>query len=182
MARQRRDQLVPFSFHRFVMNHLSPEDRLAAAGWILPPSMPPSENYLSYRIEGPMLYLSGHGPRRSDGSYICGQLKTSDDVEQGYLAAAQVALNLLATIKSATGDLGKVSAFLKVLGMVNASPEFVHHPKVVNGFSDVVIQAFGDAGRHARSAVGMSSLPHGMMVEVEAIVLLNSSSLGGAAP
>jgi enamine deaminase RidA (YjgF/YER057c/UK114 family) len=79
---------------------------------------------------------------------------------------------MLATIKLALGELNKVEAVLKVLGMVNAAPEFAHHPKVINGCSDVLITAFGDAGRHVRSAVGMASLPHGMMVEIEAVLLV----------
>lgn len=149
---------------------MSPEQRLAEAGFFLPDPIPPTETYVPFRLAGPVLYVSGHGPRRKDGSYIQGRLASAADIETGYAAAQTVALNMLATIKLALGSLERVEAVLKVLGMVNAAPEFVHHPKVLNGFSDVLVTAFGDAGRHARSAVGMGSLPHGMTVEVEAIL------------
>jgi len=151
---------------------MHPEQRLAAAGLVLPAPIEPSESYLPFRLAGSTLYLSGHGPRLADGSYMRGRLVTVDDVANGYAAARQVALNMLATVKLALGDLGRVEAVLKLLGMVNAAPEFAHHPKVINGCSDVLITAFGDAGRHARSAVGMGSLPHGMTVEVEAVLLV----------
>jgi enamine deaminase RidA (YjgF/YER057c/UK114 family) len=151
---------------------MDPEQRLAAAGLSLPPAMQPTESYVPFRRAGAMLYLSGHGPRFADGSYTCGRLVTAGDLTSGYEAARHAALNMLATIKLALGDLNKVEAVLKVLGMVNAAPEFAHHPKVINGCSDVLITAFGDAGRHARSAVGMASLPHGMMVEIEAVLLV----------
>jgi enamine deaminase RidA (YjgF/YER057c/UK114 family) len=93
----------------------------------------------------------------------------------GREAARQVALQMLATIKFALGDLERVEAVLKVLGMVHATPDFVHHAKVLNGFSEVMTAAFGEAGRHARSAIGMGSLPHGMVVEVEAVLLVRDS-------
>lgn len=149
-----------------------PEERLAAAGLSLPDPVEPSANYITFRRAGQFLYLAGHGPRFADGTYRIGRLMTADDVGKGYDAARHTALNMLATIKLALGDLGRVESVLKVLGMVNAAPEFIHHPKVIDGFSDVLVTAFGEAGRHARSAVGMGSLPHGMPVEVEAILLI----------
>lgn len=151
---------------------MNPEQRLKAAGLPLPVAYLPSGNYLSFRRAGQFLFVSGHGPRQPDGSYVSGQLATSDDVQAGYAAAQLATLNLLAAVKLAVGDLAKVEAVLKILGLVNSSADFKLHPKVIDGCSDTFVTAFGDAGEHARSAVGMASLPHGMMVEVEAILLV----------
>lgn len=151
---------------------VDPEARLASAGFSLPSARPPSANYIPFRKLGSLLYLSGHGPRAADGSYSCGRLLSASDVPRGYAAAQLAALNLLASVRLAVGDLSKVDAVVKVLGMVNAAPAFEHHPKVIDGCSDLLIQAFGESGRHARSAVGMGSLPHGMLVEVEAVLLI----------
>lgn len=153
-----------------------PEQRLVQAGWRLPAALPPSAHYVPWRRAGALLHVSGHGPREADGSYRRGRLQSAADVAMGYAAAQLTALNMLATVKQAVGDLARVESVLKVLGMVNAAPDFEHHPKVIDGFSDVLLQAFGDAGRHARSAVGMGSLPHGMAVEVEAIFLLREGA------
>ncbi|GAB3626864.1 L-PSP family endoribonuclease [Pandoraea terrae] len=158
---------------------MHPETRLAALGISLPNPIAPSEHYVPFRRAGNFLYLSGHGPRRMDGSYVLGRLATSDDVAMGHGAARQVALQMLATVKLALGDLDRVESVLKVLGMVHATPDFTHHPKVINGFSEIMTAAFGDAGRHARSAVGMGSLPHGMVVEVEAVMLVRERSGAG---
>ncbi|AEI82402.1 endoribonuclease L-PSP (plasmid) [Cupriavidus necator N-1] len=155
---------------------MHPEARLAAVGLSLPSPIPPSEHYVPFRIAGNVLYVSGHGPRRPDGSYVIGCLSAGEDVAMGYEAARQVALQMLATVKLALGDLDRVESVLKALGMVHATPDFTLHPKVINGFSEVLTTAFGDAGRHARSAVGMASLPHGMVVEVEAIFLVRDGS------
>ena len=150
----------------------NPEQRLAQAGWRLPAALPPSAHYIPWRRAGALLYVSGHGPREADGSYRRGRLHSAANVPMGHAAAQLTALNLLATVKLAVGDLAQVESVLKLLGMVNATPDFEHHPQVIDGCSDVLIQAFGDAGRHARSAVGMGSLPHGMPVEVEAVFLI----------
>jgi enamine deaminase RidA (YjgF/YER057c/UK114 family) len=155
---------------------MHPEARLASLGMSLPAPTPPSEHYVPFRRAGNLLYLSGHGPRRPDGSYVIGRLATANDVPLGYEAARSVALQMLATVKLALGDLERVEGVLKVLGMVHAVPDFTHHPKVINGFSEVITAAFGEAGRHARSAVGMGSLPHGMVVEVEAVMLVQHLS------
>ncbi|MCA8009784.1 RidA family protein [Burkholderia cenocepacia] len=151
---------------------MHPEDRLAALGLSLPNPIPPSEHYVPFRRAANVLYLSGHGPRTADSGYVLGRLATADDIAMGYDAARQVALQMLATVKLALGDLARVEGVLKVLGMVHATPDFIHHPKVINGFSEVITAAFGEAGRHARSAVGVGSLPHGMVVEVEAVMLV----------
>ncbi len=153
---------------------MHPEERLERAGLFLPAPLPPSANYRPFRRAGQVLYVSGHGPRQPDGTYLCGRLRDLQDVPQGYAVAKLTALNLLATLKLAVSDLAQVDCVLKVFGMVNAEPDFIHHPKVINGFSDVLVTAFGEDGQHARSAVGMGSLPHGMLVEVEAVILLRN--------
>ena len=155
---------------------MHPEARLAEVGLGLPSPIPPTEHYVPYRFTGNLLYVSGHGPRRPDGSYVTGRLVTGEDVAMGYEAARQVGLQMLATVKLALGDLERVESVVKVLGMVHSVPDFTLHPKVINGFSEVLTTALGDAGRHARSAVGMVSLPHGMVVEVEAIFLVRDGT------
>ena len=117
--------------------------------------------------------MSGCGPRNLDGSSITGKVGADLTTEQGYEAARLVGLNMLANIKAVAGDLDKVKRVVKVLGMVNAAPDFKEHPKVINGYSDLMIEVFGeDAGKAARSAVGMGSLPSQIAVEVEMIVEL----------
>jgi len=154
------------------MTPMHPEARLSLAGLVLPDPMAPSANYVPFRKVGNLLYLSGHGPKLSDGSYLRGRLETADDIPRGYDAARQTALNLLSTVKLAVGDLSKVQSIVKLFGMVNASSDFAFHPRVIDGCSDLLTALFGDAGAHARSAVGMGSLPHGMVVEIEAILVV----------
>lgn len=149
---------------------MTPEDKLAAMGLTLPTAPKPVANYVPYRIVGDMLYLSGQGPRRPDGSYSVGRLGKDATIEQGYADARAVGLLLLAVAKDALGDLSRIKAVVKLLGMVNAEPDFADHPKVINGCSDLLVEVLGDAGRHARSAVGMGSLPNRMTVEVEVIL------------
>jgi enamine deaminase RidA (YjgF/YER057c/UK114 family) len=149
-----------------------PESRLSLAGLTLPVPMPPTANYVPFRRTGNLLYLSGHGPKLPDGSYMRGRLETAEDISRGYEAARQTALNMLATIKMAIGDLSRVESIVKLLGMVHATSDFAFHPKVIDGCSDLLVAVFDDAGTHARSAVGMGSLPHGMIVEIEAILVV----------
>jgi len=132
----------------------------------------PVGNYVPGVIIGKMLYMSGHGPRKPDGVYLTGKVGAEATLDQGYQAARQVGLSMLASMKVLLGDLDKVDRAVKVLGMVNAIPDFTEHPKVINGFSDLMTSIFGDNGKHARSAVGMGSLPMNISVEVEAIFLL----------
>ena len=120
------------------------------------------------------LYLSGHGPRFADSSYSQGRLHTEADVARGYADAKLTALNILATAKSVLDNLDQIEAVITILGMVNAEPNFSFHPKVINGRSDLLIAVLGDAGRHARSAIGMGSLPHEMTVEIEVIFLIKN--------
>jgi enamine deaminase RidA (YjgF/YER057c/UK114 family) len=151
---------------------MMPEDRLRELGIVLPPVPAPVANYVPFRIAGNMLYISGQGPREADGSYTTGRLGLNMSVEQGYAAARLTGLQLLAVAKSAVGELSRIEAVIKLLGMVNAEPDFGDQPKVINGCSDLLVDVLGEAGRHARSAVGMGSLPNRMAVEIEAIMLI----------
>ncbi|MGM0505706.1 MAG: RidA family protein [Bacteroidota bacterium] len=119
---------------------------------------------------GDMLYLSGRGPVMPDGGYMTGKLGSDLSVDEGYEAARLTGIDLLAAIKSELGSLNRVERIVKVLGVVNAEPEFERHPEVINGFSDLMVEVFGERGQHARSALGMGSLPFGIPVEIEMIV------------
>jgi enamine deaminase RidA (YjgF/YER057c/UK114 family) len=151
---------------------MTPEQRLQHLGLELPAVTAPLANYVPFRIAGQMLYVSGQGPRLPDGSYTIGRLGRDATVEEGYAAARLTGLHLLAVAKQALGELSRVEAVIKLLGMVNAEPDFGDQPKVINGCSDLLVEVFGEAGRHARSAVGMGSLPNRMSVEIEAIFLI----------
>lgn len=148
----------------------SPEEKLRAMGITLEEPPAPIANYVNAVRTGNLIFLAGKGPRKSDGSYITGKVGTELSIEQGYEAARLTAINQLSALKAEIGDLSKVRRIVKVLGMVNAPDDFTKHPAVVNGFSDLMVAVFGDKGKHARSAVGMSSLPNGMAVEIELIV------------
>ena len=131
--------------------------------------LPPVGNYIGAVTVGNLVFLSGHGPRETDGP-VEGKLGDTLTLEQGQQAARNVGLNMLATLKAKIGDLDRVRRVVKVLGMVNVAPDFRDHPKVINGFSDLMIEVFGDPGRGGQSAVGMGSLPFQIPVEVEMIV------------
>jgi enamine deaminase RidA (YjgF/YER057c/UK114 family) len=130
----------------------------------------PIANYVKAVRVGNLLYLSGHGPSRADGTTITGKVGSDMTVEQGYEAAKQTGVSILSTLKGELGDLNKVKRVVKVLGMVNCTPTFGDQPKVINGFSDLMVAVFGDKGKHARSAVGMNALPNNMAVEIEIII------------
>ena len=115
-------------------------------------------------------YVSGTGPRKENGDYITGRLGENMTIEEGYGAARRTGINILASLKKEIGDLNKIKRFVKVIGMVNSTADFYQQPAVVNGFSDFVVEVFGDRGKHARSAVGMVSLPSGIAVEIEVVV------------
>jgi len=134
----------------------------------------PIANYVKAVRTGNLLYLSGHGPTKADGSNITGKVGKDLTIEQGYDAARQTGISLLSTLKSEIGDLNKVKRIVKVLGMVNCTETFGDQPKVINGFSDLMVAVFGEKGKHARSAVGMYALPMGMAVEIEIIVELEN--------
>ncbi len=148
---------------------MTPEEKLQSMGLTLPPVPTPVGNYVPYKRDGNTIYLSGQGPRRPDGTFIVGTVGRDVTIEQAYEHAKIVGLQLLAAARAAAGDLGKVEV-LKVLGMVNAVPGFGEQPKVINGCSDLFVAVLGDRGRHARSAVGMGSLPNQISVEIEAVM------------
>ena len=146
------------------------EARLKELGIELPPAPKPIGNYVAGIRVGNLLFMSGIGPRRSDGSSITGKLGAGLSVDEGYAAARVVGLNMLANIRSVIGTLDKVERVVKVLGMVNSADGFGDQPQVINAFSDLMVDVFGEAGKHARSAVGMAGLPGNSPVEVEMIV------------
>ena len=132
----------------------------------------PVANYVPYRIAGSILYLSGQGPRDENGNNLSGKLGADISIEEGYRRARLVGLGLLAAMRDALGSLDRVDYVVKLLGMVNATPDFNDPPKVINGCSDLFVDVFGEAGRHARSAVGHVTLPGQISVEIEAIVAI----------
>ena len=148
----------------------NPEKRLEQLGIKIPEVSPPVENYVRVVKSGNLLFLSGSGPKKADGLYITGKLGKELTIEDGYQAAWLTGVNHIATLKSELGNLNRLKKIVKVLGMVNSSPEFHDQPKVINGFSDLMVEVFGDRGKHARSAVGMAALPLGLAVEIELIV------------
>jgi enamine deaminase RidA (YjgF/YER057c/UK114 family) len=148
----------------------TPEQRLQALGVTLPTPSTPVANYVTAVRTGTLVFLSGHGPCGEVQPTHQGKVGGDLTIEQGYAAARATGLCVLATLKRELGSLDRVVRVVKVLGMVNASPTFTEHPKVVNGFSDLMVEVFGDRGRHARSAVGVGSLPFNLAVEIEIVV------------
>ena len=146
------------------------EAKLTQMGLTLPAPGKPVANYVSSVRAGNLVFLSGHGPVLENGNLITGKVGADLTLDEGYDAARRVALILLASLKSEIGDLDKVHRVVKLLGMVNCTPDFVDQPRVINGASDLLVEIFGDKGRHARSAVGMNALPSNIAVEIEMIV------------
>lgn len=155
---------------------MAAEQNLARLNLPLPPPPKPVANYLPAVQVGNLVYVSGHGPLRADGTQIRGQVGAELDLDQGKEAARVVGLGVLSTLRNTLGSLDRVRRLVKVLGMVNAAPGFTDHPQVINGFSDLMVEVFGDTGRAARSAVGMGSLPMNIAVEVEAIFEIDATS------
>lgn len=145
----------------------TPEQRLAAKGFILPAPTAPVATYVTSARVGNLLFLSGHG---QCGEQASGKLGAVLSVEQGRASAEKVGLCMLATMKASLGELSRVKRLVRILGFVNSTPEFAQHPQVVNGFSDLMVVAFGEGGKAPRSAVGAPSLPMNIPVEVEAVV------------
>ena len=150
---------------------MSVEAKLTELGIELPAPPKPAGNYVGGVQVGNILFMSGCGPSLPEGGSITGKVGGDLSVEDGYGAARQVGINMLANIKAQVGDLDRVKRVVKVLGMVNANPDFKDHPKVINGASDLIHELFGkdDLGYHARSALGYAQLPTGAAVEIEAI-------------
>jgi enamine deaminase RidA (YjgF/YER057c/UK114 family) len=153
---------------------MSAEARLKQLGIILPNVPSPIANYLPYRVAGNLLFLAGQGPRDENGNLLTGKVGADVTVEEAYNRARRIGLGLLAATRLALGSLDRVDTVLKLLGMVNAVPDFRDHPKVINGCSDLFVEVFGEAGKHARSAVGMGSLPGQISVEIEGIISIKS--------
>ena len=149
---------------------MTPEQRLESLGLTLPVVPTPIANYVPFRMAGNLLFLSGQVSRTADGAPRSGRVGRDVMTDEANADARNVGLQLLAVAKLALGDLNRISAVVKLFGMVNAEPDFLDHPKVINGCSDLLVAALGPAGQHARSAVGMGSLPRGVTVEIEAIL------------
>jgi len=152
---------------------MSFEEKLKELGIELnsPPS--PVANYIPVQQTGNLIYLSGQGPRDKSGNFITGKVGEDISADEAYELAKNTAINLISVMKSYLGSLDRIEKIVKVLGMVNSIPDFKDHPKVINGCSDFFVEVFGEKGRHARSAVGMGSLPNNMAVEIEIIVEVN---------
>ena len=131
---------------------------------------PPVANYVKAVRTGNLVFLAGHGPTKADGSYVTGKVGSDLTIKEGYDAARLVAIALLSSLKAEIGDLNKVKRIVKVKGMVNATSDFTSQPEVINGCSDLLVEIFGDKGKHARAAVGMGSLPRNISVEIEMVV------------
>ena len=148
---------------------MSIEQRLAELGISLPPATDPAANYTNCVRTGSLLFVSGKGPLAEAGKPPKGKLGREFTTQQGYAFARSAGLDILAALQLELGDLDRVVCVVRLQGFVNATPEFEEHPQVLNGCSDLMVEVFGDAGRHARSAVGVASLPEGITVEIEGI-------------
>lgn len=153
---------------------MSAEQALLDKGIALPPPPVAAGNYILGVQVGSLLFMSGCCSERADGTEVCGKVGVDLTVEQGYQAARLAGLMMLASIRAQTGSLDRVRRVVKVLGMVNAAPDFSEHPAVINGFSDLMVEVFGEHGRGARAAVGMGSLTHQLAVEVEMVLELKA--------
>lgn len=151
------------------MADTNPEENLARLGIDVSTPAMPVANYVPAVRTGNLVFVSGQGPRRPDGSMVTGKVGEAVSVDEAYEAARLCGIALIAGLKSQVGDLSNVRRIVKLLGMVNAAPAFTDHPKVINGCSDLLVDVFGENGKHARSAVGMGSLPDQISVEIEMI-------------
>ncbi len=148
----------------------NPELKLKQLNITLPTPPSPVANYVNGVQTGNLIFLAGKGPRYADGTEITGKIGGGLTIKQGYEGARLTAINQLSVLKAMLGDLNRVKRIVKVLGMVNSDPNFIDQPKVINGFSDLMVEVFGDRGRHARAAIGVASLPRGQAVEIELVV------------
>jgi enamine deaminase RidA (YjgF/YER057c/UK114 family) len=148
---------------------MSTELRLKQLGIVLPQVPVPVANFVPYRVAGNLLFLAGLGPRGEDGAALTGKVGVDIPMEEAYRRARLIGLDLLAAARMALGSLDRVESVIKMLCMINAAADFKDHPKVANGMSDLFVEVFGESGKHARSAVGMSSLPNQITVEIEGI-------------
>ena len=159
---------------------MTPEQRLQELDVMLPELPERIANYLLFKRAGDLVWISGQGPRRPDGSFVTGKVGLDYTLDEAYGHARFVGLDLLAVARSAAGGSLDGVEFLKLLGMVNAVPEFADHGKVIDGCSDLLVEVFGEAGRHARASVGMGSLPGQITVEIEAVIRVGSAEAASA--
>lgn len=148
----------------------NPEARLKELNITLPEAPQPVANYVNGVQAGNLIFLAGKGPRYADGTEMQGKLGVNISIEQGYEGARLTAINQIAVLKTMLGDLSKVKRIVKALAFVNCDPSFIEQPKVINGFSDLMVEVFGEKGVHARAAIGVASLPREQAVEIEMIV------------
>lgn len=148
------------------------EQRIKELKIELPEPGQPVANYVKAVVTGNLVFLAGHGPSKADGTYITGKIGKDLTEKEGYDAARIAGIAMLSTLKNTIGDLNRVNRIVKVLGMVNCVEGYGNQPEVINGFSDLMVEVFGENGKHARAAVGMSSLPRNIAVEIEMIVEL----------
>ena len=146
------------------------EEKIQELGIKLKEPPPPVANYVNSVKTGNLVFMAGKGPTKADGTYVKGKVGQDLTVEEGYEAARLVAIAQLSALKAEIGDLNKVARVVKVTGMVNCTTDFENQPEVINGFSDIMVEVFGERGKHARAAVGMGSLPRNIAVEIEMIV------------
>lgn len=157
---------ISFAFLTLPSFSQTPEDKIEELGIQLPEVKEPVANFVKFRQVGNLLFLSGEGSEKK------GTLGKDLGLEEGYEAARATGIKILASLKAATGDLSRIKQFVKVRGMVNSAPDFYDQPKVINGFSDLMVEVFGERGKHARAAVGHTSLPSNIAIEIEVIVEL----------
>lgn len=150
-----------------------PEDVLEELGYVLPAPFPPAAAYVPVRIDGSIAYVSGHGPMRDGGVVFPGKVGSDLSVEQGYESAQLTMLNVLASLKAELGELSRISAFLKLLVLINATEDFTQQPVIADGASDLILAVFGPSNVHARSAIGVASLPFRISTEIEAVVRID---------
>ena len=146
------------------------EAKIDSLGITLKEAGKPVANYVNAVTTGNLVFMAGKGPKNPDGTYLTGKVGVDLTIEEGYEAARLTALEQLSALKAHIGDLNKVERIVKVNGMVNATTEFTMHPGVINGFSDLMVEVFGERGKHARAAVGMGSLPRNIACEIEMVV------------
>ena len=146
------------------------EKKIEELGIVLSVPGKPVANYVNAVRSGDLVFLAGKGPEKGDGTFVTGKVGTDLTIKEGYDAARLTAIAQLSVLKAEIGDLNKVERIVKVLGMVNADPSFTQHSQVINGFSDLMVEVFGERGKHARAAVGMGSLPINIACEIEMIL------------
>lgn len=151
-------------------SNYDPESKLQELGITLSTPSAPVANYVNAVRTGNLIFLAGKGPLKADGENITGKVGADLSIEEGYEAARITGINQLSVLKAELGNLNRIKRIIKVKGMVNAAPDFTDHPKVINGYSDLMVAVFGEKGKHARAAIGMGSLPSNIAVEIDMVV------------